>query len=254
LKPETECPVCQGNRWVLEEADGSVRARRCECQAGQRLRVLLDQARLPHRYRDCTIDGFEEHDESHKNAKKLCKKLIENFPEQHIGLLFMGGCGVGKTHLAVALIKELIEKRSARCLFYDFRELIRSLYSSFGSDSSTTESEILNPIIQADVLVLDELGARQDTPWVEEIVYYLINKRYNSKKLTIFTTNYPDVINDEEEEFQKQDFRKDIKRKETLEDRIGSRIYSKINEMCKKVILYGKDFRTYKQSGHSSRY
>ncbi|MCJ7586400.1 MAG: ATP-binding protein [Candidatus Aminicenantes bacterium] len=252
MTPESICPICQGNRWVLEESGGSVRARRCGCLAERRSKVLLEQARIPRRYQSCSIETFEEHNDSHKNAKKICKKLIDNYPEQYTGLLFLGDCGVGKTHLAVAIIKELIEKKSACCIFYDCRELIRNIYSSFSSESPVSDSEIIAPIIHSDVLVLDELGAKQDTPWVEEVIFYIINSRYNEKKLTIFTSNYPDSINEEDDDKpSKSGFFKDTKRKETLEDRIGFRIYSKICEMCRKVHLFGKDYRTeYKQKGY----
>jgi DNA replication protein DnaC len=77
--------------------------------------------------------------------------------------------------------------------------------------------------------VLDELGAAKPTDWVLDTMMHVINTRYNDKKLTVFTTNYPDErVSD---------------REETLEDRIGVRLRSRLYEMCRTVVIEGKDFR-----------
>ena len=102
-------------------------------------------------------------------------------------------------------------------------------------------------IYQADVLVLDELGATVPTDWVRDTMYQIINKRYNDNKLTIFTTNYADepVVNDAAA--SKPTMRKADRIKEltTLEDRIGSRLRSRLYEMCTRVTMEGEDYRTH---------
>lgn len=244
--PETICPRCQGTGWVLVENASGTSARRCKCFDEHRNQVLVEQANIPRRYRDCTFKNFEVHNDSHRDALKIATKFIKNYPAQDIGLLFLGPCGVGKTHLAVATIHELIEKKSVACYFCDFRELIRNIQSTYTPDSSLTELDVLAPIFQSDVLVLDELGAKRTTAWVEETVFYIINKRYNNKKLTIFTSNYPD--NDEEEDRRDVYFKKG---EETLVDRIGVRLRSRLYEMCKIVEMWGKDYRKeIKQAGY----
>ncbi len=110
-----------------------------------------------------------------------------------------------------------------------------------------TESKILEPIFNKDVLVLDELGAKRTTAWVEEMVFYIVNHRYNNKKLTIFTSNYPDHSDDEED--SRDSFFK--KGRETLVDRIGVRLRSRLYEMCKIVRIEGDDYRQkIKQAGY----
>lgn len=240
MTPETLCPLCQGNRWVLEESNGVVRARRCGCLTERRVQVLLEQARIPRRYRDCSLSNFDGRNESLRNAKKIAEKFVKNFPVQEVGLVFLGPCGVGKTHLGVAIIRELIETKSVPCLFYDFREIIRDIQSTFSSDSALNESDVLAPVFQSEVLVLDELGAKRTTAWVEETVFYIINQRYNNKKLTIFTSNYADSA-DEEDEDRRDAFYK--KGEETLVDRIGIRLHSRIYEMCKIVKIEAEDYR-----------
>lgn len=240
------CPVCEGMGWVLDTTDKGVRARRCDCYQERRVRTLWNLAGVPNRYQNCSFQNFEVHDDSQRDALKIAQQFVKNYPVQDVGLLFIGPCGVGKTHLAVALLQELVRTKKASCRFYDFRELIRDIQSTFPADSPVTESEILEPVFNSAVLVLDELGAKKSSAWVEETVFYIINSRYNSKKLTVFTSNYPDR-NDEED--TRQTFFK--KEGDSLVDRIGVRLRSRVYEMCKVVEMAGPDYRRdIKQAGH----
>jgi DNA replication protein DnaC len=141
----------------------------------------------------------------------------------------MGTCGVGKTHLSVAILRELIEKKSVSCLFYEFGSLLKEIQNSYNPISQTSELKVLSPVIEAEVLVLDELGATKPTDWVRDTMMQVINARYNDRKLTIFTTNYTNVRRQPSEE--------------TLEDRVGARLRSRLYEMCKTVVIEGEDYR-----------
>jgi DNA replication protein DnaC len=140
----------------------------------------------------------------------------------------MGTCGVGKTHLSVAILRGLVEK-GVPCMFYEFGSLLREIQDSYNPVSQTSESNVLVPVYEAEVLVLDELGAVKPTEWVRDMVMQIIGTRYNDKKLTIFTTNY----GDERHQYAK----------ETLEDRIGTRLRSRLFEMCQTVAIEGEDYR-----------
>ena len=107
--------------------------------------------------------------------------------------------------------------------------LLKEIQNSYNPISQTSELKVLTPVIEAEVLVLDELGATKPTDWVRDTMMQIINTRYNDHKLTIFTTNYLD--------------RRRTERDETLEDRIGVRLRSRLYEMCKTVIIEGEDFR-----------
>ncbi len=243
---EKICPKCEGTGWVLVDAEKKSVARRCDCFHERQNQVLWEQARIPRRYQNCSLVNFEVHNDSHKHALKISRQFVKNYPAQEVGLLFIGPCGVGKTHLAVAVIRELIGKKNVPCSFYDFRELIRDIQSSFTPDSNLSEAEILAPVFDVEVLVLDELGAKRTTAWVEETVFYIINHRYNQKKLTIFTSNYLDT---EEEADGRDAFYK--KGGDSLVDRIGVRLRSRLYEMCKIVELGGDDYRKIaKQAGY----
>jgi len=242
---DKKCPICQDTGWVVEEAKGSSLAKRCKCFHDKQSKILLEKANIPKRYQNCSLENFEIHNDSHRDALKISKQFVKNYPVQDIGLLFIGPCGVGKTHLAVAIIRELIQKKNVTCSFYDFRELIRDIQNTFTPDSVITESDVLAPVFEHEILVLDELGAKRSSAWVEETVFYIINHRYNHKKLTIFTSNYLDSGEEEEDTrqtfFKKSDFYK--KGDDSLVDRIGVRLRSRIYEMCKVVDMWGEDYR-----------
>ena len=237
------CPRCGDTGWVTAEGGGP--ARRCECFLERQDRALFDRARLPKRYRDCSFGNFDTLNDSLKDALKLAKQFAKNYPVQEVGLLFIGPCGVGKTHLSAAILRELMQKKGTSCLFYDFRELIRDIQKTFNGDSGQSESDVLAPVFESEVLALDELGAKRSSAWVEETVFYIINHRYNHKRLTIFTSNYPDSEDDVEDtrqtSFKKGGFQKPGE--DSLLDRIGVRLRSRIYEMCKVVHLDGDDYR-----------
>ena len=238
MSEQTVCKKCQGTGWLLEDAGGAQVAKRCICFTDRWKQSLLEQANIPRRYQACRLDNFEVHNDSHRDALKISRQFVKNYPAQDVGLVFIGPCGVGKTHLAVSIIQELMRTKDASCIFYDFRDLIREIQSTFTPESTLSESDVIAPVFQSEVLVLDELGAKRTSAWVEETVFYIINHRYNHKKMTLFTTNYPDT---EDEEDKRDSFYK--KGGESLIDRIGVRLRSRIYEMCKVVEMGGDDYR-----------
>ena len=88
--------------------------------------MLLAQARVPTRFAHCALDNFESLQVSLSRALMTTRRFVEEYPLVDVGLLYLGRCGVGKTHLAVAALKELI-KKGIPGLFYDFRDLLTAV-------------------------------------------------------------------------------------------------------------------------------
>ncbi|MBI2214158.1 MAG: ATP-binding protein [Acidobacteria bacterium] len=189
-------------------------------------------AQIPARYtQHCTLAGFHERgNASLASAKRRIARLVDEWPMAERGLLLMGPCGSGKTHLAVAALIEIIAQgKPGRLLFSNFQDLIQEILASIDSDHAPSRSEILEPILTADLLVLDELGSQKPTQFVQDMLYYIINTRYNEQRTTIFTTNYLDEPRDPKEE--------------SLETRIGKRLRSRLFEMAERVLVEADDYR-----------
>jgi DNA replication protein DnaC len=205
-------------------------ARRCRCRALDAQAKLLEAAGIPRRFAGCWLSNYRpaSNDGSQLRAFNLAYRLVREYPAVNRGLLLTGPCGVGKTHLAAGIIRGLVE-RGVPCLFYEFGALLKEIQDSYNKESNTSELDVLAPVYEAEVLVLDELGASKPTDWVQDTLRQVIGRRYNDRKLTIFTTNYGDERHTPSEE--------------TLEDRIGARLRSRLYEMCEAIEVSGEDYR-----------
>ncbi len=245
------CAICNGTGWQIRQLDHEREVVRCQCRVRDRGERLLTAAHIPVRYEHCELDNFryDPEDKSQKSigaAKFLAGRFVEEYPTDKTGLLLVGSVGVGKTHLSVGIIKALAREKGIHCLFCDYRELLKSIQNSYNAAVQVTEMQILRPVFDAEVLVLDELGAVRSTEWVFDTVNYILNSRYNENRTTIITTNYPDAAeqgNASDENSRSQMAAERAARRETLGDRIGERMRSRLHEMCKKVEMEGSDYR-----------
>jgi DNA replication protein DnaC len=241
------CPICFDTGTQLIPGRGAVT---CPCRLTNRQEKLETVARIPRRYADCTFESFRSAPGTSQDTAVLyARSLVNEYPAVDRGLLLMGSAGVGKTHLAVAIIRGLIAKGFA-CLFCEFGSLLKEIQDSYNPVSKSSEMRVLAPVYQADVLVLDELGATVPTDWVRDTMYQIINKRYNDNRLTIFTTNFLDEVRQESKDGPPEARSFSTKgsaerRLDTLEERIGVRLRSRLHEMCMKVVLSGEDYRTH---------
>jgi DNA replication protein DnaC len=238
------CPICEdsGLRLIIQP-DGERYAQPCECRLQLQAARLLKRAAIPKRYEHCTLDtfepGFGQADQSLAKAFSTARRFVYEYPvtTEGRGLLLTGSVGVGKTHLAVGIIQALIWEKGVRALFCDYRELLKRIQESYNPLVATTELQILAPVFEAEVLILDELGAQKPTDWVWDTVALVLNTRYNDKRTTLITTNYPNAP-----AAMARNADKAI-REETLGDRIGERMRSRLAEMCVEVEMRGNDLR-----------
>lgn len=259
--PATKCPLCEGTGWKTSSVDRKVRTvTPCDCRVAARNAKLLAQAEIPPQFADCTLENFDV-TFSRKAAKSLesalfhARKFVENYPLESAGMLLMGSCGTGKTHLAVAILKDLILQKGARCLFRGYGSLLKQIQATYSrqvvADEETgmvvTEYSILQDVIQADVLVLDDLGAEKSSAWTQSMLYHVINERYNDRRTTIITTNLPWDAATAPRAKRKSQAQEDalrVTKPITLRDRISERTYSRIDEMCPhKLQISGVDYR-----------
>ena len=283
---QADCPVCAGTGWktisrparaenngAADRAAGGARAPQqvwavpCDCTGKDRDARVLGRSRIPTRYVHCDFSNFdtgiyETEPDCHawnrslEQAKLVTEAFARDYPTgSETGLLLIGPCGAGKTHLAVAALRQ-IALRGHTAIFYDYRELLKEIQGSYNAESQTSELGVLEPVLTADVLLLDDLGATKPSPWAMETVGHILNARYNEKRVTLLTTNYLEPAGPSPSAAGAAAMpaaRRSLQlpsgqavspsREETLTERLGMRVRSRLYEMCRTVELFAPDYR-----------
>ena len=242
--------MCGGTGFVYVEKDGRQFVQPCACRRGGASSpdAFLDACRIPRRYEHCSLGTFTPGNPSLAGALSKAMSFCNGYPyitpeDEGLGLLFTGDNGVGKTHLAVAVLRELVTAKGVRGQFWDFHELIREIKNSYNAETRTTELQVLEPVIETELLVLDDLGAWRMTDWMNDTLFYILNSRYLAQRASIITTNFQDVDVKTAREADS------LRRKEYLVDRIGMRLRSRLLEMCVVINMHGPDHRQQAQHG-----
>jgi DNA replication protein DnaC len=277
----SDCPHCGGSGWkTVERSEEGARALAadrpgssagepkmvwavpCDCTTGDRTERALGKARVPERYRQCDFANYEADNEfdgpsraeldSWNRSLAQAKLMVQKFAQEYSpvrelqaeqGLLLMGPCGVGKTHLVVAALKEIV-LRGHSGLFYDYRELLKEIQDSYNPENQSTEMSVLEPVLKTEVLVLDDVGSSKPSPWALETVGHILNSRYNEKRVTLLSTNYLDADSAAAPpNSQRVAGLRAPSIEDSLTDRVGKRIRSRLYEMCRTIEIYAPDYR-----------
>ena len=251
--PEELCPICEGaGMRVVERADGTRAAVPCECRKKGRSMRRLQAAQIPTRYRECTLDNFEPDFAGSNKSLNFALMNARNFVLKYHsetrgkGLLFTGPNGTGKTHLAAG-IAHALTANGVSCLFVTYGELLARVKNSYNPAVQETELQVLQPLFESELLIIDELGSSKPSDWVWDTVAHILNSRYNNELSTVITTNFANQreLLDTDIPEGSQDQRNSwlSMYKDTLGDRIGERMRSRLQEMCIVLEVTGPDLR-----------
>jgi DNA replication protein DnaC len=247
----TACDQCDGNGFVTTRTERGMVTAVCECRRVLKLEKMLERAGLPARYHDASFTSFEWRERSMtiQRAYLHSKTYAENFlSERTQGLLLHGSVGTGKTHLAIAITRYVTLELSVPSLFVDFRQLLKRIQATFSTSTQTTE-DVMRPILHAELLVLDEIGAARQTDWTFEIMEEVLNQRYNDARATVMTTNLPNLpcaAEQTAEPSRGYGRAPNVLQMESLGDRIGTRMFSRVQQMCTPMEMQGTDYRRQK--------
>lgn len=193
-----------------------------------KINKLFGNSGMSLRARECTFDCFQLNI-NNTDAHKVCTEYLKDFEIisklNKNGLFITGDCGVGKSHLAFAIANDLI-KQGNSVIAMTMIDLLIKLKSSYSTENQT-EEQILKIYEDCVLLVIDDLGKEKPTDWVLQMIYAIIDRRYNAKRPIIITTNFnaSELI------------------KRFGDNSIGRAIVDRLFETCQYVPVVGDSFR-----------
>jgi len=243
------CPVCAGRGGFMESDErGYEFFQSCACEKLSRRLALFNAANIGVRYQDATLESFQAATADQQMARNMAQDFTLMYPKVRGGLVFWGPVGTGKTHLVVGIFRELTLRKGVGCRFVDYGNLLQDIKRSYSGHQG--DSSVMLPLVNVDLLVIDELGKGRNTEWEQTVLDDLISRRYNANRITLCTTNFePWTASEQRAQSANPAYQSRVGRslgegaRETLRDRIGERIFSRVCEMCEFVQVTGSDYR-----------
>ena len=252
------CKTCKSTGYIVEkdslQRDVAIACPDCE-QINQRIK-LYNNSRIPRRYKNSHLN-LKDRDKDNEMVFDLLESifrllpqrlnnqnLIQNDSEDLKGMVLMGPPGTGKTHLMTGFAFQCTIGHGISCIFQSFAELLSELRQGYSDGKS--DIEIIEPHLQTDILIIDDMGKGRNSDWELGILDMLISERYNRNQIIMVTTNFTEV---EESTLKEQIRNRDKSESETfiadtIRKRVGERIHSRLKEMCYFENLMGSDRRT----------
>ena len=194
------CPICHGAEWILKEINGVEVAVPCQCREKAIMKRRRHFAEIPDAFRDISLKTFSinvyrtnEGKEKARIACKIIKEYLNMFDEAKengMGLyIFSKAKGSGKTRMAASIANDLMQNRNTQVKFSTSVSILDEIRRSYDRESDYTESRVIDSLVMAEVLIIDDFGTEKVTEWVKNKFYGIINQRYIYKRPTIFTSN-----------------------------------------------------------------
>lgn len=239
----SDCPLCHDTGLVSTGTERFSPRRRCVCQHfAQRMRTF-DQVLIPARHAESTRASFIPANKLQTAVLGEITKYLDGYEagRENRGMVLYGEVGRGKTHLLVAMLRELVFRYGITARFVEFSHLLADLKSGF--DSGRGAAELIDPLVAVDVLAIDELGKGRNTEFEGTVLDELVSRRYNAVRPILATTNYAPRPSTGRAIANAAEVQVGMAPAPSLVDRIGDRVWSRLRETCEFVEVKGDDYR-----------
>jgi DNA replication protein DnaC len=241
--PGPPCPFCGGVGRREIEIGGVLRVGKCRCQRVIDRIALFNAAGIPSRHAESTIESFKTDADGTRPARDVTRYWLDHYKPggENKGMVLYGEPGRGKTHLLCGAVRELIFRYGVRARFIEFTHLLSRIRE--GIDRNDGEATTLTPLVDVPVLAIDELGKGRKTDWEQAIIDEIITRRYNAGGVLLGSTNFPIKSS---ERRGRESLTLALPGKETISERLGERVYSRMQETVQFVPAMGEDYRALK--------
>ncbi len=230
------CGECLGaGHLFIEDERGYATARSCHCQRRLARLACFNAARLPARA-GLTFEALVPSNEEQARARDVAMTTAHRYEKGKPtrGFVLSGPVGTGKTHLLCAALRHLTLEMGATARYVEISFLFAEIRHGFAQGRSGLD--VIQPLVDAEILAIDELGKGKGSPFELDTLDELIARRYNSNRTTLIATNYL-LFGEEQASDGYSSFGIEPAEGKHLKGRVGERIWSRLQEMCHFVQL-----------------